>query len=505
MGAKDRKGAPLPPPVWSDTFEAVNNNIICPQHDIAKMLEENKITKEDCLITNVYTPETNGELLPVFVHFHGGAYAIGFGHISQNENIVKSKKVITVTFNYRLGAHGFLCLGTKDVPGNAGMKDQVALLRWVKNNIAKFGGNPDEVTISGYNAGSSAVDLLTISKMAQGLFKRVITESGSNTAAFSVQTDPIKNAERYADLFKMDNLDNFYDLEFFYKNLSSTEINSKSALSRPDSTFLMSPCVERDVGQERFLDDNPVNILKSGKFEKVPMLYGFGETEGEFRILLLEFWEFWMNVRFLEFLPADLQFEDKFEKRKIAEEIKRFYFGDKTIGKETMSEFVKYFTDVMFAYPTLRSVKLQVEAGNNQIYLYMISKSIYENPAILSKNATLVDQCSKTIGVLNDYWEETKEYHYDAEDLKPVREVILQVWLNFITSGEPIIPGSKIKWQPVGANWSPHMYIGRTFKLKKSLLKKRALFWEKIYNKYYRFPSPPLAPPPKEGDAKENE
>ncbi|XP_045451203.1 juvenile hormone esterase-like [Melitaea cinxia] len=497
---QDKFKAPLPPPVWSELFEAVDNNIICPQNDVTQMIRGSKNIKEDCLIANVYMPEKNEELLPVLVRFHSGAYAFGHGDISQSEHLVKSKKIVAVTFNHRLGAHGFLCLGTKDVPGNAGMKDQVALLRWVKNNIEKFGGNPNEVTISGHDTGSSSVDILMISKTAQGLFKRVIAESGANTAAFSVQTDPIKNAKRYSELFQRENLDDLNDLELFYKNLSSTELNSKNTLARPDSTFLMSPCVERDVGQEILLDDNPVNILKSGNFEKRPMLYGFSEIDGQLRLLYLEFWEFWMNIRFLEFLPADLQFEDIKEKRKVAEQIKQFYFGDKTIGKETVAEFVKYFTDVMYAYPVLRSVKFQVEAGNNQVFLCMFSKKNFESPAMIFKNTTLVDQCPKAIGVLNDYWEEIKEDGYGAVDLKPVEEILPQVVLNFIISGEPVIPGSKIRWQPVGANWSPYMHIGRTFKLKKSLLKKRALFWENIYNKYYRFPTPPPAPAPKDND-----
>lgn len=401
------------------------------------MIRGSKIIEEDCLIANVYMPESNEELLPVFIHFHGGAYAFGHGDISQSEDLVKSKKIVAVTFNHRLGAHGFLCLGTKDVPGNAGMKDQVALLRWVKNNIEKFGGNPNEVTIAGHNTGSSSVDLLMISKAAQGLFKRAIVESGANTAPFSVQIDPIKNAKRYAELYfhREENLDNINDLELFYKNLSSTELNSKNTFARPDSTFLMSPCVERDVGQEILLNDNPVNILKSGNFEKRPMLYGFNEIDGQLRLVFFEFWEPYMNTHFLEFLPADLQFEDISEKRKVAREIKRFYFGDETIGKETVSEFVKYFTDVMYAYPALRSVKYQVEAGNNQVYSFMLSKNLFEGPETVYKNTTLVDQCPKTIGVLNDYWEEIKEDGYDAVDLKPVKDILPQVVLNFIISG----------------------------------------------------------------------
>ncbi|CAB3245209.1 unnamed protein product [Arctia plantaginis] len=75
------------------------------------------------------------------------------------KNLLKYKDLIVVTFNYRLGIHGFLCLGTENIPG---MKDQLALLKWIQQNIAAFGGNPKDVTIAGYSAGSISVDLLTI-------------------------------------------------------------------------------------------------------------------------------------------------------------------------------------------------------------------------------------------------------------------------------------------------------------------------------------------------------
>lgn len=135
--------------------------------------------KEDCLIANVYIPDTEDKNLPVYVYVHGGAFQLGWSNMLVPKALVSEHTIIIVTFNYRVGIHGFLCLGTEDAPGNAGMKDQVALLRWVKKNIPNFGGNPDDVTIGGHSSGSASVDLLMLSKSAEGLFNKVIPESGA--------------------------------------------------------------------------------------------------------------------------------------------------------------------------------------------------------------------------------------------------------------------------------------------------------------------------------------
>ena len=87
--------------------------------------------------------------------------------------------LVIVTINYRVGPLGFLSLGTKDVPGNAGFKDQIMALKWVNDNIAKFGGDPKRIAIAGESAGSSSVALHLVSPLSNGLFRRAILESGT--------------------------------------------------------------------------------------------------------------------------------------------------------------------------------------------------------------------------------------------------------------------------------------------------------------------------------------
>ncbi|XP_028028435.1 LOW QUALITY PROTEIN: bile salt-activated lipase-like [Bombyx mandarina] len=152
--------------------------------------------QEDCLVMNIFVPDTEQENLPVMVDIHGGAYYSGLGNAHRFTDFAALNNVIVVTFNYRIGLLGFLCLGTEKIPGNAGMKDQITALRWVKRNIATFGGDPNDVTITGCSAGGSSVDLLLVSKMSEGLFNRAIPDSGSNLGSFTVQFDPIANSKQ---------------------------------------------------------------------------------------------------------------------------------------------------------------------------------------------------------------------------------------------------------------------------------------------------------------------
>ena len=260
---------------------------------------------------------------------------MGYGEMLKATQFMKTKDMISVTFNYRLGVHGFLCLGTEDIPGNAGMKDQVALLRWVQQNIASFGGNPDDVTIAGFSAGSASVDLLMLSKSAEGLFHRVIPESGGSLAAFTVQRDPLEIAKTYARQLKFTNVDDIYALEDFYKTAPLELLTSDSFMYKTDSTFMFSPCVERDT-DGAFLTESPLNILKKGNYKKYPILYGFANMEGLMRVMFYDYWKPLMNEKFSDFLPADLKFKSEEEREEVADKIKKFYFGDKAVGEDTM-------------------------------------------------------------------------------------------------------------------------------------------------------------------------
>ncbi|XP_032511400.2 juvenile hormone esterase-like isoform X4 [Danaus plexippus] len=169
--------APGPPPSWTGLFKAVEESSSCPQNSFFGV-----IGNEDCLKINVFVPALNKKSLPVLVYIHGGAFIFGSGGKSlYGPDFLVQKGVIVVTFNYRLGLLGFLCLRIKEAPGNAGIKDQLAALRWVKKNIGAFGGDSNNITIMGESAGATSASLLLISDAAAGLFNRAIMQSAGDT------------------------------------------------------------------------------------------------------------------------------------------------------------------------------------------------------------------------------------------------------------------------------------------------------------------------------------
>jgi para-nitrobenzyl esterase len=140
---------------------------------------------EDCLTLNVWTDADSSDgKRPVLLFVHGGAYTSGGSscEIYDGEGLAK-KGVVVVTINYRLGVFGFFTHPTLSaesenrVSGNYGILDMIAALKWVKQNIAAFGGDPDNVTIQGQSAGASAVNVLLLSPLAKGLFHRAIPQS----------------------------------------------------------------------------------------------------------------------------------------------------------------------------------------------------------------------------------------------------------------------------------------------------------------------------------------
>nr|QLI62131.1 carboxylesterase 19 [Streltzoviella insularis] len=501
----NRFKAPLPPAIRYSVLDAVDRKIICPQV-INMMTTLNNNMQEDCLVANVYIPDTNKTNLPVVVYVHGGGYQIGYGNWQTAKTLVQSKKIIMVSFNYRLAAHGFLCLGTEGAPGNAGMKDQLALLRWIKKNIANFGGNPDDVTIEGTSAGSSAVDLLMLSESALGLFNKVIPESGANVAVWSVQIDPLENAKSFAKTLNFTNVDDLYALEEFYRTIPLEQLFTDTFIDRPDSTFGFSPCVERDTTEEAFLKEAPVDILKQGKFKKFPILYGFANMEGLIRGNVFDVWKEKMNEKFSDFLPADLQFESEKQKEEVAKSIKKFYFGNNPVSKETMLGYVNYFSDIMFTYPHLRSVKLQVEAGSDSIYLY--EYSFFDDYNERFKSSEMQNFINNDFDVLRGAYHGAQALavfddsvliasNETSDKVKKMRTLMRELWLNFMINGKPVPKESSLpEWPPVGENWSPHMSLGDKIELRGSLLLERMRFWDAIYEKHYRKPIPPPPPPP---------
>jgi para-nitrobenzyl esterase len=225
---------------------------------------------EDCLYLNVWTgAKSPKEKRPVLVWIYGGGFGSGGSAVPIYDGEAMAKKgIIFVSINYRVGVFGFFAHPelTKEsanhASGNYGLMDQLAGLKWVQNNIAAFGGDPNHVTIAGQSAGSMSVNCLVASPIAKGLFQKAIAESG---AEFIKQSPTLSSAEAEGErLMRSMKLGSIADLR---------AVPAEDLQQQPGN--LVVPIVDGYV-----LPDAVFNIFAAGKENKISLLTGWNEDEG---------------------------------------------------------------------------------------------------------------------------------------------------------------------------------------------------------------------------------
>ena len=182
---------------WTGVRDARRFGAVAPQNAVTNQalvaMKIEQAQSEDCLNLNLWTPGLDSARRPVMVWIHGGGFTIGAGsqEIYHGAVLARRGDVVMVTINYRLGPLGFLRLndvtnGRIPSSGNEGLLDQIAALQWVRDNVAEFGGDPDNVTIFGESAGGMSVGALLAMPSARGLFHKAIPQSGSCDTISSV-------------------------------------------------------------------------------------------------------------------------------------------------------------------------------------------------------------------------------------------------------------------------------------------------------------------------------
>jgi para-nitrobenzyl esterase len=191
---------PQPAPGWTGERDASEHGPVCPQlvSPIAAVMGDPPEGPQDeaCLSLSVATPLDRSRRRAVMVWFHGGAYAVGAGSFAwyRPDLLVSEGDVVVVNANYRIGAWGYLYMPGVS-PGNLGLLDQLAVLRWVRDNIAAFGGDPSRVTVFGESAGAHSIAALMSARAGRGLFRRAIMQSAHLGLGFVSQRRALRVAQ----------------------------------------------------------------------------------------------------------------------------------------------------------------------------------------------------------------------------------------------------------------------------------------------------------------------
>ncbi|KAL3417402.1 carboxylesterase [Phlyctema vagabunda] len=304
-------------PESNATFIAKEYGSVCPGKQLLKTAKVNP-PSEDCMSVNVFRQKNakDGGKLPVAVYIHGGAFNRGSSMMHNTASMVgwSEKPFIGVSFNYRIGALGFLPskLSFEEGLVNIGLHDQVFLLQWVKDNIAAFGGDANDVTIFGLSAGAHSIGHLIMNYQEEPLFHKAILESGAPTSRAVHPYDAPVHEEQFAlFLEKSDCADVARDQILSCLRNQPEEVITEAQSHvfykyNPSLRWAFQPVIDSELIHHR-----PIDAWRSGKWNRVPIMTGHTTNEGTYYVppalsTSEEFTDFWHTL-LPHYSPADLK------------------------------------------------------------------------------------------------------------------------------------------------------------------------------------------------------
>lgn len=414
---------PTPLKAWNDILDATNFGPIVPQPPPeyeASYVRNLPQSEAKCLTLNVWTKSLDNKKRPVMFWIHGGGFTTGSGVGSDGSRLVLRGDVVVVSINYRLGPLGFLYM--PDVPeanANVGMLDMIAALKWVKENITNFGGDPDNVTIFGCSAGGFAVTTLLAMPLAKGLFHRAIPQSG---AAHKNSYNPLDGLGNYEDLIQKLGIQKG-DIETLRKiHYEELIKNMNSPKWRVRGVVTWGPVVDKDT-----LPEHPIDAIKNGSAREIELLTG--STLDEFKL--------WTAIK-----TESYEFEEERLLGKVKRVTKFMDLDDKKSKQmiEVYSQLKKTPRDILDAIRTdyefrIQAIRLAEAQSQHQpnTYMYLFS---WKNPYKGGKFGAMhgLEVCF----VFNTLWtQDVPMIARKTEETQELSEKMMDTWIAFAHTGNP--------------------------------------------------------------------
>ncbi|XP_049765629.1 juvenile hormone esterase-like [Schistocerca cancellata] len=472
--------APQPATSWSGVRDALSFAKKCAQPSALGLRPA--AGSEDCLYLNVYAPATGSGPFPVMVYIHGGAFITGSSSSGTPDYFVE-KGVVLVTTTYRLGALGFLSLQNTDIPGNAGLKDQVLSLQWVQRNIAAFGGDPSKVVIFGESAGGGSTSHLFLSPATGGLFSGVIMESGVATTPWALTEKPRERAYRMAEAlgFQAQSGNHTDDddarLAAFLRaaNYSDLAGDSNIALSdfekRCPGQIAFAPVVE-PASDSAVITEPPVDIIRADSYNQVPIILGVTSGEGIVGLfmspLLTEAGEADMKENFTALIGSQLPLPTEEQRTRAAEQLERFYFGDEGFSMDQMQAVIDLLSDMYFIHPADSFARAVANSSSIPVHFYY-----FDYNGTGSTDYGMV-HAGEII-----YLFAQSDADPNSNDGK-VSNQLTTLWTNLPKYGDPAPSGNPMVWEELTASATNYLDMKLEFVTRQDMLKERMDFWREI-------------------------
>lgn len=473
---------PQPPKAWEGIRDATEEAPAC--------LQRGPKGAEDCLYLNIFTHNTDkDQLKDVIVYIHGG----GFNHRSAEvalfgPQFFMDEDIVLVSIQYRLGLMGFLSTEDSVIPGNMGMKDQVQALRWVKENIQSFGGDPSKVTLVGLSAGASSVHLHMQSPLSQDLFIRGVSESGVAFSSFAMANTGYYRNATLQIASKVNCPTEDLKILSCLQSKSSTEMQNAYD-SVVDSKYYFHNILFRPVIEEE--GPNAFLTTKARKAKTVkPWIAGINSEEGLYRILK-------KNVNktldlidndFPSFLSQLMIFDNLYEqseKEKNAAMTYDFYFKNALSFEEKTRKAEQILTDTWFAWP----VELAIQRHEGPLY-YFLYDHLSEHPMTTFFHSAFMGVAHGE--ELRVFFSQEKYFSNQLNEVDTnISKMMIKFWVNFAQTGnltpQPISSNPQVTskkdfvWSPSNGDDPTHIHIQTNkLSLKKHLFGERVQFWRQF-------------------------